>query len=183
MLSSTVPKPKGPSHQLLLGLMALSCTVVSLAINNPSGNCSASTNGSRIGYSPGPGDTYLPDCKAPLLREYWRVFAKSEGMAYVVPRPDGIAKKYGLCDGSDELATILEKYAMCMETLDRAGVDKINNIQPADALTVTNALHKNLLFKAIEAGDNDNQWGYKAKILILSYQLLYRSSDPKDPQI
>ncbi len=45
-------------------------------ITNPSGTCGTRSNGSRAGYAFS-GDTWVPDCQSPLLREYWRTFSSS----------------------------------------------------------------------------------------------------------
>lgn len=101
-------------------------------------------------HSPGLDDTYLPDCNAPLNREYWRVFAVSESSAYVIPRMDafGVANKYGMCTGETELSSLFKKYGLCKEVLGSADIQVLNNMEPAEALNITHALHKRLCFES-----------------------------------
>jgi len=105
-------------------------------------------------HLPGANDTYLSDCNAPLNREYWRVFAVNESSAYVIPRMDsfGMASKYGMCTGSDELSSLFKKYRLCKGALDSADIEVLNNMKPADALDITYALHKRLCFQAQATG-------------------------------
>ena len=58
-----------------------------------------------------------------------------------------MGKKYNLC-GDQELSVLLDKYAMCLDTLGAKQVDLINNMELADALKLTHALHKRLEFQA-----------------------------------
>ncbi len=56
--------------------LVFACQLGEIVIENPSGECEAETDGSRLCYhSPNPTDTYLPDCDNTLDRELWRVFA------------------------------------------------------------------------------------------------------------
>ena len=126
-------------------------------VQNPSGDCVAEDNGARQCYhSPMNEETYLPDCQTDLSREYWRVFAMTETSAYIIPRPDGMGLVYNLCeDGS--VSDLMNTYGLCTETLSSAEVAVINDIPPADALRITNALHANLLF-IVDDNDMLNPW-------------------------
>jgi len=142
------------AHFFVAALMRAAVVSSSAVVTNPTGTCqpkdNAKDNGARPKYhSPG-ASTYLPDCDAPLNREYWRVFAKSESSAYVIPRIDafGVAAKYGMCTGDDELSSLFKKYRLCKETLDSADVEVLNNMKPSEALNITHALHKRLCFQA-----------------------------------
>jgi hypothetical protein len=119
---------------------------------NPTGDCEPETDGSRVCYhSPEAGDTYLPDCEAPLDRELWRVFATEDGGAYIIPRPDGMGLSTGICDGDDiELAAAFERSGLCDEVADP---EVINDLNHTDALVITHALHEQLVFTAVDDGD------------------------------
>jgi hypothetical protein len=128
-------------------LVLLGCAQV----DNPTGDCKAGSNGAHAGYSvPDRGDTYLPDCDAPLDRELWRVFAQPEGTAYIIPRPDASGLTYDLCDDA-ELGPVFERTGLCEPVADPAVV---NALTPEDALTVTHALHERLTFVAVDNGDS-----------------------------
>lgn len=115
---------------------------------NPSGNCTSDEDGGRPGYaSPGETDTYLPDCNAPLKREYWRVFVSSDEKAYIIPRPDAMGIEYDLCAGTSE--ELFKQGGLCEEAADP---DVINNLEPKDALDITRALHELLVFE--RSGDS-----------------------------
>jgi hypothetical protein len=120
-------------------------------VENPSGDCIVNGDGNRPGYFSDPQEsTYLPDCQNDLDRELWRVFAVSEESAYIVPRPDTTGLDFDLCDGEDvQLASLFETYGLCEEYGDP---DIINDIPPADALSITNALHQRLRFEVDEDG-------------------------------
>ena len=122
---------------------------------NPSGDCEAEHDGSFVCYStPGPDDTWLPDCDAPLDRELWRMFQQADGTAYMIPRPDAMGLETGICDGDDAaLAALFEANGLCDAMLDQAGVTLINSMDPADALTISHALHESLEFAAVEYSD------------------------------
>jgi hypothetical protein len=117
------------------------------AVDNPSGDCRAHGDGGRAGYHSPAGLAYLPDCMNPLQREYYRVFVDDDGLASMIPRPDGAFIGAGLCDGDDpEVMSLVERYPLCDETLDAAGVERINSMQPGDALRVARLLHERLIF-------------------------------------
>eukprot|EP00539_Tryblionella_compressa_P005545 CAMPEP_0178753632 /NCGR_PEP_ID=MMETSP0744-20121128/11713_1 /TAXON_ID=913974 /ORGANISM="Nitzschia punctata, Strain CCMP561" /LENGTH=284 /DNA_ID=CAMNT_0020407457 /DNA_START=113 /DNA_END=967 /DNA_ORIENTATION=+ len=128
----------------------------------------AEDNGGRPGYhSPDPTDTYLRDENNPLQRELWRVFETKDGTAYVIPRPDALGLKYGLCDDEDddslpfgELSELALEYGLCNETISDPSI--INSMDPTDALQLTNYFHRQLIFEVTSddmvgpfAPDND----------------------------
>jgi hypothetical protein len=120
---------------------------------NPTGTCSAPDDGARRGYhAPDPEAVWLPDCQAPLAREYWRVFAVSDTSSYVIPRPDGAPELAEPCaDSEHDLHAVVEKYALC-EPATSATVDIVNDIDPADALALTHYLHIELVFEVVPGG-------------------------------
>jgi len=143
------------AHFFVVVLTSVVVVASSAVVANPTGTCqprdNAKENGARPKYhSPGASDTYLPDCNAPMNREYWRVFAKNDTSAYVIPRIDafGVASTYGMCAGDNELSSLFKKYGLCKEALDSADIEMLNNMKPADALNITHALHKRLCFQA-----------------------------------
>jgi len=143
---------------LLAALMSEVVVPSSAVVSNPTGICKAKDNGARPKYhSPGPDDTYLPHCTAPLKHEYWRVFAVSWRSAYVIPRIDsfGVARKYGMCTDENHWAPLFKKYGLCKEVLDSVDVQMVNNMKPADALDITYALHEHLCF---ESQDTSGSW-------------------------
>jgi hypothetical protein len=131
----------------------------SLAIANPTGDCTAEA-GVRPGYSvPAQGTVWLPDCKNPLKREYWRVYAVASHSAYVLPRPDGAYQLDIVCnDDTHPLRPLIDRYRLChvatAASVDGGGspgdVDVVNDMEPADALEITHFLHTQLLFEATE---------------------------------
>ena len=120
-----------------------------VGIENPTGTCEPDGDGSRLCYSaPAPADTYLPDCDAPLAREYWRVFAVSSESAYIIPRPDGASAVAEACAGDDaDLVALLDRYTLCGSV----DVEQVNDMALADALAITHALHQRLRFEAVDA--------------------------------
>jgi hypothetical protein len=134
----------------LIGLNMLATACGGLDVPNPTGDCEPDGDGSRICYhSPDSDSQYLPDCKAPLVREYWRVFAEDEANSYIIPRPDGGALAEGICDGDDEnLADLFGMYKLCKSAESAAEVNVVNAIAHADALAITHALHDRLRFEA-----------------------------------
>lgn len=120
-------------------------------VPNPSGECEADSDGSRLCYhSPNATDTYLLDCKNPRDRELWRVFAQTEESAYVIPRPDVVGIYFGLCEEGTVHAELFAQYKLCDEMLDSEGIEIINNLPPAAALAITNILHQNLRFEELD---------------------------------
>eukprot|EP01083_Nonionella_stella_P101989 289783_1 len=125
-------------------------------IINPSGDCGVDTSdgaGSRpqYNYSPSGRTIYVPDCKNPLKREYWRVFVVEpngdDSSVYIIPRPDNMGTKYGYCcDGDDELCELFEKNGLCSSIINAETVQKINTIPLDEALIMMNKLHQKLTF-------------------------------------
>lgn len=134
---------------MLALLVLLGCPGPEIA--NPTGECVAEDDGGRLCYhAPEADDTYLPDCEAPLAREYWRVFAQGEDSAYVMPRPDGSTAVEAACADEDAvLSDLLDTYTLCGSP----DVDTINDMAIADALFITHALHARLVFVAVDLGE------------------------------
>jgi hypothetical protein len=121
-------------------------------IENPTGSCVAPDDGSRAGYHTAGGATWLLDCKNPLKREYWRVFAQSSTSAFMIPRPDAAPELQDACsNGQHPLHSIVEKYALCGPA-DAETVKIVNDMLPADALDVAHYLHTRLKFVAMSKG-------------------------------
>ncbi len=141
------------NHWPLLPALA-GCGMLSSAVVNPTGVCMPDTDGSRECYSVADdAATYLPDCDGPLKREYWRVYAESEQLAYVIPRPDGMGLEFEICGGGDELAELFERNGLCTESGDP---NVLNHMRAVDALAITHALHERLRFRAVPYSD---EWG------------------------
>lgn len=121
-------------------------------VPNPSGDCAPEDNGGREGYhSPDASDSYLPDCTLTLQREYYRVFQKEDGKAYIIPRPDGHSAWLTPCsDETHPLHALVLKYQLCKSAETPAEVEAVNAIEPADALTLTHALHEELVFYPVQ---------------------------------
>ena len=126
---------------ILVPLFVLACGSSS-DLQNPTGNCEATGKGNRAGYDAEPVDAaWLPDCKNPVAREYWRVFAKSSESAYVLPRPDGEADLSAACVNADHpLHALVESYLLCSPA-NSESVARINSMLPADALQIAHYLH------------------------------------------
>jgi hypothetical protein len=106
--------------------------------------CGTESDGGRWGYhSPEPGESWVKDAESGVTLEYFRVFRKTNGMAYVIPRAfglvpevcenaahalNGLATRNGLCGASET-------------TLD-------NNMPVADAQSIARYLHSRLVFHA-----------------------------------
>jgi hypothetical protein len=118
-------------------------------VRNPSGDCETpADNGAGDAYGSGSEARYLPDCKAPLRRQYYRVFAQSESRAWLMPRPDHGAPTRALCASEaagSPLRTLFDKYTLCDEA---PNVDRVNAMTPSDALAIAHALHERLRFVA-----------------------------------
>lgn len=121
-------------------------------VENPSGSCEASHDGARhCTHAPDPADTYLPDCEAPLDRDLWRVFAIDEHTAYIMPRPDAMGIRLGICGGDDaDLAALFEDNGLCVDNAD-PGV--VNAMTPVDAMGISHAMHERLVFDVVDHGD------------------------------
>lgn len=135
-------------------LLVLGCNNQPHYVENPTGSCEPNDNGARPGHSPGDSQ-YLPDCEPALAREYYRVFAKEDQTAYMIPRPDGAGLRYGYCDGEDpELSELFDRNGLCVEIADTQTVDTINAMPPEDALRIAHLLHEQLVFVA--EGESDS---------------------------
>lgn len=117
-------------------------------VRNPTGACGAPPgNGARPGHAPGHW-RYLPDCKAPLAREYYRVFAYSESVASMFPRPDGAPGTAQICASEapgTPLRELFERYTLCAA---EPNVERINAMKTEDALAIGHALHVRMRFEA-----------------------------------
>ena len=123
------------------------------AIPNPTGTCQAPDDGSRRGYHSSDGTAWLPDCKSPLRREYWRVFAESADSAFVIPRPDGAPELEPVCNDTDHaLNPIVRAHALCASAAGQADLELVNHNAPADALAVTHFMHGVLRFTTSGSG-------------------------------
>jgi hypothetical protein len=124
-----------------------------LSVTNPTGSCTAPDDGSRAGYSSTTSDyVWLPDCNAPLQREYWRVFATSETSSALLPRADGALELGAPCsDPAHPLHALVGKYVLCQYATSTT-IAIVNDILPADALTITHFLHTQLKFKTVSGG-------------------------------
>jgi hypothetical protein len=116
-------------------------------VRNPTGDCATPPgNGARPGH--GPSWRYLPDCKAPLRREYYRVFAWSESVASMFPRPDDAAATIEICTSEppgSPLHALLSRYTLCDK---QPNIERVNKMTAADALAIGHALHERLRFQA-----------------------------------
>jgi hypothetical protein len=124
-------------------------------VENPTGKCQAEGDGSRVEHSPNPTDVYLPDCSAPLDREYYRVFVEESGTAYTIPRMSADPAFYRAClNEEDPLHEVLQTYSLCDSSAPSTPdmVEKLNSMAPADALALTHYLHERLVFFVTEQG-------------------------------
>jgi hypothetical protein len=140
----------------LLALLMIATAVSGCGLGqlpNPSGTCGSRTDGGRAGYH-APGDTqWLPDCQAPLRREYWRVFSEDGKIGYIIPRPDGAPELSPVCgDPGHELRDLVLKHALCEAASSPAAVEAVNSIPAADALRLTRFLHGKLKFLTTQTG-------------------------------
>ena len=128
-------------------------TSAKVAVENPTGTCTAPDSGARAGYHV-PGDSqWLPDCKIMLAREYWRVFVTKPGSAYLVPRPDGDRGLEHACTvESNPLHAVVVKHALCKPASSQAEVERVNDLPPSDALAIAHELHASLRFIASDEG-------------------------------
>src|SRR5262249_30640444 len=93
------------------------------------------------------GATWLPDCNASLRREYWRVYATSEGHAFMLPRPDGASQLAAPCHAAQHpLGAIVQTYQPCSSATSTAQVDVINDMNVNDAFAVARYLNAQLVF-------------------------------------
>jgi hypothetical protein len=133
---------------LLLAAAPVGCSSAT-ELDNPTGACTPEGDGARPGYHY-PGDSkWLPDCENPLAREYFRVFTQNGASAAIIPRPDGAADLQPVCaDDAHALHALVEKYALCESASSAAQVERVNDMLPADALTITHFLHGKLRFSS-----------------------------------
>ena len=130
----------------------LSVSVLAYASLQHGDDCVSSNDGGRIGYhSPGQSDQYLPNCNNALKRELWRVFKKEDGTAYMIPRPDGIAKKIQICADFPPLKDVkikqkAQEYGLCGENISNPAI--VNSMDPTDALAFSTIFHRHLRFVA-----------------------------------
>jgi len=133
-------------------------------VRNPSGDCaSPADNGAGDAYGSGTTARYLPDCKAPLPRQYYRVFAQSESRAWLMPRPDQGAPTLALCASEaagSPLRTLFDKYTLCAKWPD---VNRLNSMTAADAMAIAHALHERLRFTAL--GGETQPYAYANDVL------------------
>jgi len=116
------------------------------AVVNPTGACGTRPDPGRVGYGGG-GAIWVPDCQAPLLREYWRVDTMDGITAYTLPRMDGTTDFQPACaDAADGLHDLVTRYDLCAPASDPAQVNLINTMALPDALTLTHYLHQRLKF-------------------------------------
>ena len=136
-------------------------------ILNPSGSCTAPSGGGRAGYHvPGDDDVWLPDCANPLRREYWRVFAMSQTVAYTIPRMDGEPRLQPACaDHTHPMAILVGRYGLCASATNQMEVTRVNNMAPVDALALTHFLHGQLVFHTTTAGLGIDPYPIPADVL------------------
>ncbi|HEX2730259.1 MAG TPA: hypothetical protein VHM70_01590, partial [Polyangiaceae bacterium] len=123
-------------------------------VANPSGDCVPADDGGRAGdHAPDPSDKYLPDCQLDLAREYYRVFEKVDGTAYMIPRPDGNPELLEPCaDPSNPLHDLTQRYPICESATSSEATNAINRMTPTDALELARFLHDRLVFYVNDAG-------------------------------
>jgi hypothetical protein len=115
---------------------------------NPTGTCAATDNGARLsGPLDDPDDVWIPDCNNVLEREYWRVFVRESGSAYIVPSPEGPPQYYGSACGDPQhpLFEIVGRYSFCDLTNPDAA-PLIASMDLHDALAVAHYFHEQLEF-------------------------------------
>jgi hypothetical protein len=136
---------------ILAGLLVVIATTPSVA-QNPSGDCGVRTDGSRLPYHYARDAVWLPDCRNPLRREYWRAFMRPVDLSSVsvIPRPDGASGLGAICsDPTHELRPLVDKYPLCRPAASAEEVRIVNAMVPADALQITHFLHRQLKFTAV----------------------------------
>jgi hypothetical protein len=146
-----------------LAMLAASCGE---EIANPTGSCTAPGDGGRAGYH-APGDsTWLPDCQNPLRREYWRVFAVTAASAYTIPRIDGEPRLQPACaDATHALASLVQRYGLCASAMSQEEVQRVNDMAPIDALTLTHFLHGQLRFTTVDTVLGIDPWPIPSDII------------------
>lgn len=118
------------------------CTLpvkASMPPSNPTGTCTAPNSGARVGALPGEGDVWLPDCKLKLAREYWRVFVRQTGTAFILPDPLAVQLYVQACAAVQHpLYDIVTRYSFCNPPSTHRPSDEMT---PADALAVAHYYH------------------------------------------
>ncbi|MFI5309083.1 MAG: BPTI/Kunitz-type proteinase inhibitor domain-containing protein [Polyangiales bacterium] len=108
--------------------------------SNPTGTCKAPNSGARVGALPGEGDVWLPDCELKLAREYWRVFVRPTGTAFILPDPLAPPQIYvpACAAVQHPLYDIVTRYSFCNPPSTHRPSDEMT---PADALAVAHYYH------------------------------------------
>ena len=137
-----------PTYWSFLALMFACSTSTA---ENPTGACTAPSDGSRAGYHAANGLQWLPHCQNPLKREYWRVFVGNANTAATIPRLDGDPLLMPVCgDAQHKLHPLVKKYRLCQPASDQETVEVVNAMLPDEALALTLFLHSQLRFRAVE---------------------------------
>lgn len=120
-------------------------------IQNPSGSCGIRSDGDRAGYHRYPDGKWVPDCRNPLRKEYWRVFVRNgTETASIIPRPDGAQELRPACANSHHyLRSIVDRYGLCMSAASPEQAQLVNTMSLADALEIIHFLHSQLKFRVI----------------------------------
>lgn len=148
---------------LAVALLAVACKA---DVPNPSGSCKAPNDGGRAGYHSALGTQWLPNCQNPLRKEYWRVFATSRTSAATIPRLDGNPGLKPACaDPQHELATLVQRYALCSSAATSQAIARVNDMSPADALELTRFLHHRLRFVVVSEGIGVFPWPVPTDII------------------
>ncbi len=132
-------------------LMLMACSPTGSTGQNPiidNHPCTAPDSGSRTGYHAPGTDVWLPDCELTLERAYWRVFVNLETeKAYIIPRPDGALELSDICQElSHPNHELVTSKSLCEFASNSTQVQTINNLEPSEALTITQILHEKLVF-------------------------------------
>jgi hypothetical protein len=164
---------------MLAVLLTAACSASS-DLENPTGDCQPIGKGNRAGYDGEPvGATWLPDCQNPVVREYWRVFAKSSDSAYMLPRPDGEANLVAACTNpSHPLHALVGSYFLCSAATGET-VARMNSMLPTDALPIAHYLHTVFAF-VNDSGAGVHIAPYPITGDILDACLLHQQSNSAD---
>jgi hypothetical protein len=110
---------------------------------NPTEPCVPRSDGAREGFQlPEEGDLWIPDCSRWPAREYWRVFGRPSGTAYIIPDPSLPPDRFVFAckEATNPLYGIVNKYSLC------GGSTSVANMTREDALAVANYSHANFYF-------------------------------------
>lgn len=141
-------------------------TPAAFVVVNPTGACGTRTDAARAGYHSPAGAPWVPDCQAPLRREYWRVFATDADHGYTMPRLDGVSLLAPVCrDSEHPLRAIVDTYGLCDAARTPEDVARVNHLLIADALRITHALHGSLRFVPTEGGSGIDPFPIPSDIL------------------